>query len=260
MVKKIANKVIWLLVFFLTIGIVIWANIEQSNMACENLDVILKPTEYPSLTSAEIIKSDVIEAMPALLGQSIKNINIEELEDYLATNSHLSHTKTFIELNGNICIKTTPRKAVLRIFDEKGINSYIGNNRVLMKNSPSHSQRIIVASGHIKHISDKNQKLILRNEQEFPEIYNSLYEMALYIENDDFLNALIDQIYVYKNQELELTPKVGVKQIFFGKAENIEEKLENLKIFYINGNDKIDWQKYQSINLKYKNQIVCSKK
>ncbi|MCK5776082.1 MAG: hypothetical protein KAH25_07900 [Bacteroidales bacterium] len=260
MIKKIANKVVWLVVFLLTIGIIVWANIEHSNMACNNINVIMKTTNYPSLTSTDIIKSGVIESMPALLGQSIKNINIEELESYLATNSHLSKTKTFIGLNGNIWINTIPREAILRIFDEKGVNSYIGNNRVLMKNSRSHSQRIMVASGHIKAISHKDQELILRSEKALPKMHNELYEMALYIKNDHFLNALIDQIYVQKNQELELTPKVGVKQIFFGKAENIEEKLEDLKTFYINGNDKIDWQKYQSINLKYKNQIVCSKK
>ena len=260
MIKKIVNRVVWFIVFILTIGIIIWANIAQSNMACQNINVIMKTANYPSLTSTDIIKSGIIESMPALLGQSIKNINIEKLEDYLATNSHLSQTKTFIALNGDVRIKTTPRKAILRIFDEKGVNSYIGHNSVLMKSSTTHSQRIMVASGYIKHINSKDQELILRNQKALPKIHNDLYIMAVYIKNDHFLSALIDQIYVQKNQELELTPKVGVKQIFFGKAENIEEKLENLKTFYINGNDKIDWQKYQSINLKYKNQIVCSKK
>lgn len=157
MIKKIANRIVWLVVFILTIGIIVWANIEQSNMACNNINVIMKTTNYPSLTSTDIIKSGIIESMPALLGQSIKNINIEELEEYLSTNSHLSHTKTFIALNGDVSIKTTPRKAILRIFDEKGVNSYIGSNSVLMKNSTTHSQRIIVASGHIKPISNKDR-------------------------------------------------------------------------------------------------------
>jgi cell division protein FtsQ len=80
------------------------------------------------------------------------------------------------------------------------------------------------------------------------------------IHEDAFLDALIDQIYVTKHQELILTPKVGVRKIFFGKAKNIDEKLFNLKAFYLHGKSKIDWQKYSSINIKYRNQIVCSKK
>ena len=257
MIKKIANRVVWGLAFLLTMGIVVWANIEQSNTPCETIEVLLKETDHASLTSKEMIKSDIIESMPALLGQSTKNIALEELEHLLTKNTHLCHNKTYINLNGNVCIKTTPRKAILRIFDEKGVNSYLGNKKVLMKNSPSHSQRIIVASGHIKHL---NKTDILSHQQELPRIYNDLYNLANYINNDDFLSALIDQIYVKKNQELELTPKIGVKQIYFGTIDNMEEKLENLKSLYINGEDKIDWQKYHSINIKYKNQIVCSKK
>ena len=260
MIKKIANRVVWVLVFILTMGLMIWANIQQSNTACNNIEVIVKKTDYAPLTSKDIIKSEVIESMPALLGQSIKNIALEDLEHLLAGNSLLSHNKTYINLNGDVCIKTTPRKAILRIFDEKGVNAYLGDKKVIMKNSPSHSQRIIVASGHIKHINEQDKKNILNHQQKAPKIYNDLYELASYINNDEFLHALIDQIYVRKNQEIELIPKVGVKQIFFGSAENMDEKLENLKAFYINGEGKIDWQKYQSINIKYKNQIVCSKK
>jgi cell division protein FtsQ len=47
----------------------------------------------------------------------------------------------------------------------------------------------------------------------------------------------------------------------FGEAKDFEEKFEKLKTFYTEGLNKTDgWNKYSTINIKYKNQVVCTKK
>jgi cell division protein FtsQ len=38
----------------------------------------------------------------------------------------------------------------------------------------------------------------------------------------------------------------------------LDVKLENLKLFYQKALPKVGWERYSSINLKYKNQIVCT--
>jgi len=47
--------------------------------------------------------------------------------------------------------------------------------------------------------------------------------------------------------------------IEFGNAENIEVKFNKLKIFYKEGLGHHKWSNYRKINLRYKNQIVCTK-
>ena len=258
--KKILNKAVWVMVFILTMSLVIWANIEHSNSHCTDIEIKIKDTNYPSLTSSGAIKTNILETLPALIGQSIKNIELDELEDFVSLNSRLSEVKAFLNMNGVISIKIKPRKAVLRIFDEKGQNLYLGSDQVLMNSTIDHTQRILVANGHIPHLSEEEKYNVLNGDLIIPGIYSDLYYLANLIHQDEFLDALIDQIYVTKKQELNLTPKIGVKIIHFGNVENMEEKLNNLKIFYINGQNKIDWQKYRSINIRFRNQIVCSKK
>ena len=64
-----------------------------------------------------------------------------------------------------------------------------------------------------------------------------------------------------KDRELELFPAIGNHKIIFGNAENIAEKFNKLKLFYKEGLNKSDsWTKYSTINLKYKNLVVCTKK
>jgi len=45
--------------------------------------------------------------------------------------------------------------------------------------------------------------------------------------------------------------------ILFGPMDEIEEKFKKLKLFYKEVLPKKGWNTYSSINLKYKNQIVC---
>ena len=89
---------------------------------------------------------------------------------------------------------------------------------------------------------------------------NSLIEEELFIitskiYNDEFLKKLIVQIDV-TNSELLLSTRIG-EQIEFGQINNINEKFEKLMLYYEKGNTQN--KEYTKLNLKYKNQIVCSK-
>ena len=60
---------------------------------------------------------------------------------------------------------------------------------------------------------------------------------------------------------IELFPAIGNQKIVFGNAKDVAEKFNKLKLFYTEGLNKSDsWTKYSSINLKYKNLVVCTKK
>jgi cell division protein FtsQ len=82
--------------------------------------------------------------------------------------------------------------------------------------------------------------------------------LSQYIDKNDFLKAQIEQIYLNDEKEFELIPKIGNNTILFGDTEDMKEKFEKLIVFYRKGLNTIGWNKYKFINLKFKNQIVCS--
>jgi cell division protein FtsQ len=86
-----------------------------------------------------------------------------------------------------------------------------------------------------------------------------VYKLAEFITNDKFWNSQIEQIYVNNNYEFELIPRVGSHIIELGRAEDLNEKFENLKILYLRGFNNLGWNQYEKISLKYKNQVVCTK-
>ena len=87
-----------------------------------------------------------------------------------------------------------------------------------------------------------------------------LYKFALFLQKDEFWNDQIDQIFVHPDGETELIPRVGSHRIVLGTLDDFETKLQNLKLFYDQAIPIVGWEKYSVISLKYKNQIVCTKK
>ena len=56
-----------------------------------------------------------------------------------------------------------------------------------------------------------------------------------------------------------MVPRIGPHIIILGSIDNYEAKFEKLWLFYTEGLKNVGWNQYLKINLKYKDQIVCSK-
>jgi cell division protein FtsQ len=84
-----------------------------------------------------------------------------------------------------------------------------------------------------------------------------IYRLAKYLNSSEFWRAQIEQVYIGK--EVELVPLAGSHIIVLGNFQDIDEKMNKLFVFYQQGLNKVGWNVYETINLNYKNQIVCSK-
>lgn len=132
--------------------------------------------------------------------------------------------------------------------------------------SDKYTARVIVATGNIiepyaiRHTLSVDD--ITKNKTYASlSVLDDIYTVATYINKDSILSNLIHQINITNENELELYPSIGDHKIVFGSVENIEDKFNKLKLFYKEGLNKTDgWNKYAIVNIKYKNQVVCTKK
>ena len=113
----------------------------------------------------------------------------------------------------------------------------------IMPLSRKYTSRVVVATGNI------SRKFAC----------NGLYPFIMTLRNDEFWDALVEQI-VEKGNEVVLIPKVGNFRIVLGTLDDMNEKLENLRLFLREGIVLKGWNVYKEINLKFKNQIVCVKR
>ncbi|MCU0370028.1 MAG: hypothetical protein MUC31_01325, partial [Bacteroidales bacterium] len=187
-------------------------------------------------------------------------IDLYELERAVLINPYISSCEVFQTIDGGLVLKARVREPLVRIITEENQQFYLDYSGCAMPLKPGSPSHVLIANGRIRdrYISiDKSEKPLTTFSDS--SLLHQVYPVAYFISADEFLRSFIDQIYVNENSEIELVPKIGSQAIIFGNASDTREKLENLKTFYQKVMSNMDWNIYKSINLKYKNQVVCSK-
>ena len=173
----------------------------------------------------------------------MSEVNTERIEGELLRNEMIARVEAYKTPSGLVKMEVTQKMPILRIMGVRG-NYYVDNLGTTMPISRRYVAHVPIASGYV--------------EKELA--VTDLYKFALFLQGNEFWNDQIEQIYVYPDNEVELIPRVGSHRIMLGPLEGFEEKLANLRLFYEQAIPKMGWEKYSMINLKYKNQIVCTKR
>ena len=59
---------------------------------------------------------------------------------------------------------------------------------------------------------------------------------------------------------MELIPRVGKQTILLGSVEDYETKFDNLMRVYKDVFSKTGWTMYDTVSLKFKDQVVCTRR
>jgi cell division protein FtsQ len=237
-----------------------FTDIEHSTKSYKSFSVeILNPSPR-ALIDIKDLHSLIGRNFGKIEGAPVLAVDLFKLEMTVLANPYIARCEVFQTIDGGLIMKVVVREPLVRIINEDGAQYYLDFNGYAMPLNPSKPSHILIANGNIKEryfSPDKSEQSL----SVFPDsaALHQIYPVAWHISQDEFLKSFIDQIYVNEKKELELVPKIGSQVILFGSAKDAKEKLENLKTFYQKVMNQMDWHVYKSINLKYKNQVVCSK-
>ncbi|MFI3280842.1 MAG: hypothetical protein R3Y44_02600 [Rikenellaceae bacterium] len=110
----------------------------------------------------------------------------------------------------------------------------------------------------------RKQKVYAEREKKLKKKYKDFINLITFVnvvENDKFWSSEIVQIVATESTNndlrLELIPRSGDHTIMFGTLHDVREKLDNAKTFYQEVLPTEGWHKFKSINVEYKNQVVC---
>ncbi len=211
-------------------------------------------------------QADILADLMAkhLIGENFtySQIDFGRIEQYLLSLSEIKSVKVFSKIGGEWYIYVKLRQPIARLFNLNGTSCYIDKTGSLMPLSSNYSAHVMTINGYINEtdITKKVSNLINNDSLKTIEILDDLYEISNYVCSDKFFSAQITHIYVNSEREFELIPRVGKHRILFGNSDHIAGKFKKLRVFYDEGLSKAGWEKYDTINIKFKNQIVCSKR
>lgn len=210
---------------------------------CRAIEVVVKDSLEKHFVTKADLTSFLKNQKMYPVDKPMSEINTDKIEDALLTNEMIARVEAYKTPSGIIKLEVEQKMPILRVIGSRG-NFYVDNKGTIMPVSNRYVAHVPVASGFV--------------EKELA--VTELYKFALFLQEDKFWNAQVEQIYVNPDGEIELIPRVGNHRIILGMFDGYKEKLDNLQLFYDKVIPKMGWEKYSIINLKYKNQIVCTKR
>ena len=236
-------KIKYLFFFLLTFGLIFVSFVYKK----ENNMIFDISSENRFLNSEEIfdLTNDIIN------DSSIIDLNY--LEEKIKSNKFIKDIEIYNNLNNVVNININQFKPYARLINNIGDDYYIDKNGEIFPVSNKYSERVLL-------IFFKNYKNIDKEKNiNFFQNGNEIFKLINYINCNDFYNKQISQINVLKYGEIIMIPQITKQKIYFGNADNMEIKFKKLELFYKNILPTKGWNYYESVNLKFKNQIVCNK-
>ena len=252
--KKILVTIAWSGIVLGLMVVMGFVNHTRKQTKCSGININMDYSDGLFFIDEDDVRNHIYNVHGDLIGEAIQGINIGNLENELAKMNAVKTAEVYTDLKGNLSIEITQRKPIVRAFTEDGKSGYIDESGEWMNLSKKFTARVIVINGSLPKWDDS------MSATEKDSQWNALYYLTQNIRSDAFLNAQFEQIYVKKDGDIVLIPRVGKHSILLGNTDDLNKKFEKLKLFYKDGIAKVDWNKYKQIDLRYKDQVVCTKR
>ena len=179
-------------------------------------------------------------------GKGVKNqaksvIDLYSLEKTVYKNPYVENASIFLSITGTLKTVIKQRTPVARIINVNN-SFYIDKKGVRVPLSLNYSARVLLVSGVEKDVDLKE-----------------VLPLISFILEDSFLQKEVVGIEKFADDEYQISVRSGNYKIDFGKLTKMDVKFKKLKAFYNTTFEDKTIQKYKKINLKYHNQVVCTK-
>jgi len=238
----------WILSFGGLIVLMSFIDTKKSEVLCKNVKIYIPGNQY--FIDREEVDNILQVNSRALIGRRMEDININGLEKKLKANPFIEFAKVYTDMDGVINVEISQRQPILRLMNRFDQDFYVDQHGLKIPLSANFTARVIVANGYIDE-AFANQVDSLHTK-----LAADLFKTADYIRKDSLWDAQIAQIYVNKEHEIELIPRVGNNRILLGNADSLDNKFHNLLVFYKKALPLVGWDAYKVINIKYANQVV----
>lgn len=248
MMRRVLKIAGWLGIAAWFVVILGFVSGQAEEVLCNRIEVVLTDTvQNRFVTESDIREFFQSEGME-LQGYPIREINTRQMEGILEENPYIRNAEVSTDISGKMEVRIEQRVPLVRIMPKGSRGYYLDAEGKTMPLSDQFTPHIMLLTGNLGAGDAEEETL------------EEIYRFCSYVSEHPFWNDQLVQIYRNQKGEYELIPRVGAHQILFGSMEEWEKKLRNLELLYEQGFSAYGWNSYGIINLKYTNQIICTKR
>ena len=168
-------------------------------------------------------------------------LDLHKLENSVLANPYVEEANVFLTPGGLLKTHIKQRQPLVRIITDDE-NYYVDKYGVKIPLSSNYSARVPLVLG-VNSLKDVKE----------------ITKLVALFSKDNFLKKEIVSIKKTLEKEYIFDVRSGGYKINFGKYVNVDEKIKKIKAFYNKALLDKTIHNYKNINVKYHNQVVCTK-
>jgi cell division protein FtsQ len=247
--KKVLRFAVGALLVAVFMVALVAASRQQNSKTIKGMEVHLNDENEFSFLQKKDIETLLLKNRHINLSQTaIAELDLRMMEDVARTNPWVAKADIFVDNRQILQVNILQREPVARIFDVNGNSCYMDSALNVMP----------VSEGYTFPAPVFTNVPFYRNDSIKANLYEKIAYLSKVIGADTFWNAQVTQIEVQPDQTFVLIPLFGDQRILLGDTANVHEKLGHLLAFYKNVPAKVGWDKYEVLDVRFKNQVIAS--
>lgn len=225
---------------------------KDKTQVCTSLRVMIEGKE--SFIDQQDISNIINEGFGKVIGRSVVDIPLQEIESVLSGLPYVSNAEVYLDMDGMMQVKVYQREVVLRVVSQMGEEYYVDSEGAKIPVTLKYVPHVMVANGFIGE--GYTQPL----EKIESSVVTDLVRIVDHIQRDPLWLNQVVQLFVNRDQDIEIVPRVGDQQLILGTADSLDYKLGRLEVFYSKILPKVGSDAYETVNVKYDGQIICERR
>lgn len=234
------NNIRLALMFALVVILFSFTSLRNENRKVTKSVVVFVDDSSPYIKQETVNKLLIENKKDASSIQKV-DLDLNKLEKSINANPMIEKSEVFVSIDGVLKVLVKQKTPIARMFNEEG-SFYIDYQGSIMPLSDEFTARVPIISGEINTVNKDDLNKLLR-----------------FVYDDDFLKKNIIGIQIFSNGSLKMLNRNFNYEIDFGKIINVERKFNNYKAFFQKAVVDSSLYKYKKINLKFTQQVVCTK-
>lgn len=273
--RIISNVVIWGALAAYLVFAARHCTEQQREEELNTVNIVVTDSGRLKTVSSETVRGWLEQSDVPLEGSPLRQVNTGRISELIGAHAFIATTKTWVEQNGTLNIEVSQRQPIIRVVTDDGYDFYISHDYWILPSQHGKGEYVPVVTGRFglpfaRGWFGNLEEVLREEEKKSDENYCFLVKLINFVKltNDDpFWRDEIVQIAVtredgaptWKEPDIELVPRVGNHTIAIGTLDDAAAKLAKLRLFYDNVLAYEGWDEYKMINIKYNNQVICTK-
>ena len=256
--KHIANITFGALLVCVLTGAYFLGASKRKPIKCKGVSITVTDSAMNRFISPKEIKKYLDEELEGgYIGVQIDSISLTRIEEILDSKSAICKSQAYTTKDSILNVTVTQKQPLVRF--QKGTKGFYAiEDCTLFPLQSTYTSHVMVVDGYVP-LKIEHGHLGKPDTEAGCKWLQDIVSLVKHIEGSKTWKSKIVQITVLEDSDLVLIPRVGQERFLFGQPCEFEEKFEKMGLYYKSIRHKKGESAYKTVDLRFKDQIVCRK-